>query len=95
MGNLFRLKKENEAIKDRIIKDIRDLYEKEKESYYKSVRIGNFWSKKYIKYECNGDRNKTLLLREYLNKIRPYLKDIITDLKKSSIIFFKVIYDIF
>ena len=89
MGNLFRLKKENEAIKDRIIKDIRDLFEKENESYYKSVRIGNFWSKKYIKYECNGDRNKTLLLREYLDKIRP------NDLKKSSIIFFKVIYDIF
>ena len=29
--------------------------------------------------------NKTLSVEEYLNKIRPYLKDIINDLKKSDI----------
>ena len=28
--------------------------------------------------------NKTLSIEEYLNKVRPYLKDIITDLKKSD-----------
>ena len=26
----------------------------------KSVRVNNFWSKNYIKYESNGDRSKTL-----------------------------------
>ena len=31
-----------------------------------------------------GDRNKTLWIEEYLNKIKPYLKDIISDLKKSD-----------
>ena len=30
----------------------------------------------------NGDRNKTLSTEEYLNKIRPYLKNI-NDLKKQ------------
>ena len=29
-----------------------------------------FWSNDYIDYEINSDRNKTLLLEEYLNKIR-------------------------
>ena len=38
----------------------------------------------YIEYKSNGDRNKTLLVEEYLNKIRPYLKDIINNLKKSA-----------
>ena len=38
----------------------------------------------YIEYESNGDRNKTLSVEEYLNNIRPYLKDIINDLKKSD-----------
>ena len=39
---------------------------------------------KLIDYESNGDRNKTLSVEEYLNKIRPYLKDIINNLKKSD-----------
>ena len=42
---------------------------------HKPVRVSNFWSKNYIEYESNGDRNKTLLVKEYLNKISPYLKD--------------------
>ena len=40
--NLFRLKKESQAIKDRIIRDISNLFDKEKENYYAQFRIGNF-----------------------------------------------------
>ena len=42
-----------------------------------------FWSNIYIYYNSNGGKNKTLSVEEYLNKIRPYLKDIINNLKKS------------
>ena len=49
--------------------------EQEKEDYYKQVRLGGFWNNNYIEYENNDDRNKTLLIEEYLNKIRLYLKD--------------------
>ena len=59
--------------------EIRNLSKHMKEVYYKPVRVGNFWSNNYIEYD---DRNKTLSVEEYLNKIRPYLKDIINDLKK-------------
>ena len=41
-----------------------------------------FWSKNYIEYESKSDRNKTLSDEKYFNKIRPYLKDIINNLKK-------------
>ena len=83
--NLFRLEKETKAIKDRILRDIKNLFEhEEEENYYKPVRVSNFWSNNYIEYESNGDRNKTLSVEEYLNKIRPYLKDIINNLKKSD-----------
>ena len=54
-----------------------------KNIYYKLVRVINFWSNNYIEYENNSNRNKTLSLEEYLNKIRPYLKDI-NNLKKSD-----------
>ena len=35
-----------------------------------------------MEYERNDDRIKTQSVEEYLNKIRPYLKDIINNLKK-------------
>ena len=77
--NLFRQAKETKAIKDRMLRDIKNLFEheKEEENYYEPVRVSNFWSNNYIEYESNGDKNKTLSLEEYLNKISPYLKDII------------------
>ena len=71
-------------MKDGIIRDIMNLFEQEKEDYYKPVRVVNFWSKNYIEYESNWDRNKTVSIEEYLSKIKPYLKDIINDLKKSD-----------
>ena len=52
-----------------------------KKNYYKPVRVSNFWSNRYIEYDV---RNKTLSVEEYLNKIIPYLKDIINNLKKSN-----------
>ena len=82
--NLFRIEKETTAIKDRILRDIKNLFKhEEEESYYKLVRVSKFWSKNYTEYESNGDRNKTLSVEEYFNKIRPYLKEI-NDLKKPD-----------
>ena len=51
MRNLFRLKKEQKAIKDRIIRYIWNLYEHKGEDYYQPLRVGNFWSNSYIEYE--------------------------------------------
>ena len=82
--NIFRLGKETKEIKYRILRDIKNLFEQEKENCYKSVRVNNFWSNNHIEYESNGDRNKTLSVEEYLNKIKPYLKDIVSNLKKSD-----------
>ena len=86
IGNLFRLEKGINTFKDKILRDINDLFENEIEevNYYKPVRLNNFWSNNYIRYESISDRNKTLSVEEYLNKIRPYLKDI-NNLKKSDI----------
>ena len=57
-------------------------HQEEEENYYKLVRVSNFWSNNYIEYESNSDRNKTLSVEEYVNKIRPCLKDIVNYLKK-------------
>ena len=82
--NLSNTRNSNKAIKDIILRDIKNLYEHEEESYHKPVRVNNFWINNYIEYESNSDRNRTISVEEYLNKIRLYLKDIITNLKKFN-----------
>ena len=47
--------------------------------------MSNFLSQTYIEYGSKGDRNKALSVEKYLNKIRPYLKGIINNLKKSDL----------
>ena len=63
--NLFKLKKEDKTIKDKILGDIRNLFELKNEYYYKLIRVGNFYSNN------NGDRDKTILIEEYVNKMKP------------------------
>ena len=56
---------------------------KNNQQYYcKPVRVNNFWNNNFIEYENNGDRNKTLLLKEYLDELKPYARDVINNLKK-------------
>ena len=68
-----------------MLKNIRNLFDKEKGHHYKLVKVGNFLSIFYIEYEKkNGGRNKTLSIEAYLNKIIPYLKDVKNDFRKSD-----------
>ena len=47
-------------------------------------RVSNFQNDNYIELESNGDRNKTLSLEGYQEKIRPYLRGIKIDVPKSD-----------
>ena len=38
----------------------------------------------YNEYETSSDRNKKLSVKKYLDKIKPYLRDIIINLEKSD-----------
>ena len=67
-----------------MLRNIRNIFKHEKADYYKPVRINNFWNNNYIEYKTKGDR-KTLSVKKYLHKIRPYLKDIMNNLQKYGI----------
>ena len=56
--NLFRLKKENDPIKFRIIRNIRHVFEYEEENCYNPLTVGGFWSNNNIDKKQKGDRNK-------------------------------------
>ena len=45
------------------------------------MRIGNAFSSNYIEYKSNGDKDKTLSIKDYLDEIKTYLSDIINDHK--------------
>ena len=64
--DIFKLKKENEAIKDRIITYIKTLF-KQEDYYYNPIRVCNFQNNIYIEFENSCDSNKNLSVKEYLN----------------------------
>ena len=71
-------KKHNEKIiKDKIIRDIRTLFEQQEKDYYEPKRASNFWSNNYSEYESNSIKNRNLSLDKYLHKIKLYLRNII------------------
>ena len=49
----------------------------EKKDYFIPIRVGSFWNNNCIEYESNGDKNKSLSVKDYLDKIKPFLRDII------------------
>ena len=60
------------------IRDVGNLFNQSTdEDYYKPIKTKSAFNGNYIEYESNGDKDKNLSEKEYLNKIRPYLRDII------------------
>ena len=61
-------------------RDVKNLFNLSiNEDYYEPIKINDAFNRNYIEYESKGDKNKTLSIKEYLNMIRPYLRDIIND----------------
>ena len=67
-------KVKNNVNKNKIIRDIRSLFESDEDPIYL------LWTK-YIGYEREGDKTKTLSIETYLNKIKHYLSNKINNLK--------------
>ena len=49
--------------------------------YYEPIKINQAFDDNCIKYESRGDKDDNLYLEDYLNIIRPYLRDIIDNNK--------------
>ena len=55
-----------------------------KENYYEPIEIKSTFDGNYIEYESRGDNDDNLSLQQYLNIIRPYLRDMIDNHKAHS-----------
>ena len=57
---------------------------KSEEGYCRLKREWDFVNNRCIEYKSNAERNENVSLKEYLDKIKPYLRDLITDLLESD-----------
>ena len=51
------------------------------EDYYKPIKTKSAFTGNYIEYESKGVKDKNLSPKEYLDIVRPYLRDLINDHK--------------
>ena len=58
-----------------------NLFNKIDEDYYEPIKTNVDFDGNYIEYESKGDKDNNLSLEDYLNIIRPYLRDMIDNHK--------------
>ena len=64
------------------IRDIENLFDADNnEDYYKPILIKSSFDERYKYYESRADKDKKLLIEQYLNMIKPYLSDLINENK--------------
>ena len=62
------------------IRDVETLFdEASEEDYYKPIFVKSSHKGNYKYYESNGDKEKKISVKQYLNKITPYLHDLRND----------------
>ena len=66
---------------------IRDSEEEaSEEDYYKPILVKSSFKSNYKYYESRGDKEKRLSVRQYLNKVKSYLYDLINDHRIARIV---------
>ena len=66
------------------IRDIENLFgnvDGDDDNCYKPILVKSSFKNNYKYYESRGDKDKKLSVKQYINKIMPYLRDIINDHK--------------
>ena len=85
--NLSKLKKyyDYDDVEYKGIKGVRDFFDSPTdEDHYKPIIINGTFNNNYIQYESRGNKDKILTVDEYLDIIRPYVRDMINDNKTQS-----------
>ena len=85
--NLFKPKKyyDYDDTEYKGIRDVKDLFDFSiNEDCCKPIITYDAFNNNYIQYESKGDKDKILTPSEYLDMIRPYLGDIISDHKTQG-----------
>ena len=81
--SLYNLKKyyDYDDTEYQLIRDIITLFGEVDEGYYKPIKTKSAFNGNYIEYESKGVKDKNLSPEEYVDMIKPYLRDMINDHK--------------
>ena len=60
---------------------MKNLFDEINKDYYKPVNTKGAFNGNYVEFESRGDKDKNLSPHEYLDTIRPYLRDMINNHK--------------
>ena len=61
--------------------NVKDLFDEINEDYYQPIKTKIGFEGNYKEYENRGDKDENFSPQEYLNMIRPYLRDMINNHK--------------
>ena len=76
------LDRDNDDPDYKVLRKIENLFsEVDEEDYYKPVKLKSAFNDNYIEYKSRGDIDKDFSTEEYLDVIRPYLRDMIDNHK--------------
>ena len=76
-------RKENRD-EDKIFRDLRFLFDTEKDHYEPKKIASASFNDNYIQYKSMGDKDKNFSVKEYIDVIKPYLRDIINNHKAQG-----------
>ena len=85
--NLFKTKKyyDYDDIEYKRIKSVKKLFDLSiDKDYYKPIMTNGAFNNNYVQYENKGNKDKILTLNKYLDITKPYLGNIINDLKVNG-----------
>ena len=85
----FDLKEIKEIVKDPLLDQDEKIDEIKKSIYglidhFKPYKFTSSFNSNYVGYRTDGDEDKNVSIKEYLDEIRPYLSDIINEDKNKD-----------
>ena len=66
------------------IEQIKNLIGIHQKDVYKAIKIGGAFNDNYVEYKSDNERDKSISIKTYLDKIREHLRKMINDKKKSG-----------
>ena len=64
------------------IRNVGDLFDLSiDEDYYEPIIVRSAFDGNYIQYESKGDKGKNISIKKYLTMIKPFLSDLINNLR--------------
>ena len=74
----------NDGLDYKGMRQIENLFNEINEDYYRPIKTKGAFNDNYMEYESRGDKDKNLSIEDYLDIIKPFLRDMINNKKNHG-----------